>query len=61
MGAAFEQTDGLARDAASRPATHTNRPDHRLIAEQRDGIDLDRALEASIFGHDMRAATLKAA
>ena len=63
MGAAFEQTDGGPPVMLLvGPQPYTNRPDHPLIAEQRDGIDLDRALELlAIFGHDMRAATLKAA
>lgn len=61
MGFAFQQDDGwppLLLLAADQP--YTNRPDHPLIAEQRNGIEFDRALDLfAIYGHDMREAAAK--
>ena len=58
MGFAFPQNDGwppILVLAAAQP--YTNRPDHPLIDQQRNGIDLDRALELfAAYGHDMRAS-----
>lgn len=58
MGVAFPQTDRwppLLVLAAAQP--YTNRPDHPLIDEQRNGIGLDRTLELfATYGHDMREA-----
>ena len=58
MGIAFQQKDGwppLLLLAGPQP--YTNRPDNPIIAEQRQGIDLDRALDLfAAYGHDMRPA-----
>jgi len=58
MGLAFQQEDGwppLLLLAGTQP--YTNRPDHPLLQEQRQGIGLDRALELfAAYGHDMRPA-----
>jgi hypothetical protein len=58
MGLAFQQEDGwppLLLLAGTQP--YTNRPDHPLLLEQRQGIGLDRALELfAAYGHNMRPA-----
>lgn len=58
MGVAFQQEDGfppLLLLAGQQP--YTNRPDHPILVEQRQGIGLDRALELfAAYGHDMRPA-----
>jgi hypothetical protein len=58
MGLAFQQEDGwppLLLLAGKQ--LYTNRPDHPLLPEQREGIGLDRALELfAAYGHNMRPA-----
>ena len=58
MGVAFQQEDGwppLLLLAGQQP--YTNRPDHPILDEQRQGIGLDRALELfAAYDHDMRPA-----
>ena len=58
MGAAFQQEDGgppLLLLVGPQP--YTNLPDNPIIAEQKDGIGLDRALDLlAAYGHDMRAS-----
>ena len=63
VGFAFEQADGgPPLLLLTGPQPYTNRPDHPLIVEQREGIDLDRALDLfAAFGHDMSVAAAKAA
>lgn len=58
MGVAFQQEDGfppLLLLAGQQP--YTNRPDHPILDEQRQGIGLDRALDLfAAYDHDMRPA-----
>jgi hypothetical protein len=58
VGLAFQQDDGWPPlFLIMGPQPYTNRPDHPLILEQRQGIGLDRALELfAAYGHDMRPA-----
>jgi hypothetical protein len=63
MGTAFQQDDVWPPILVLGPEQpFTNRPDHPLIAEQRNGIEFTRALELfAIYGHDMRQAAATAA
>lgn len=58
MGVAFQQDDGFPPLLLlAGPQPYTNRPDHPILAEQREGIGLDRALDLfAAYDHDMRAA-----
>lgn len=56
MGTAFQQEDGGLPLLLVHGAQPDNAADHLLIREQREGIDLDRALELfAAYQHDMRA------
>jgi hypothetical protein len=58
IGVAFQQEDGWPPIMLlAGPQPYTNRPDHPILAEQRQGIGFDRMLELfAAYGHDMRAA-----
>ena len=58
VGVAFQEPDGGPPILLlAGPQPYTNRPDHPILAEQRQGISLDRALELfAAYGHDMRPA-----
>ena len=58
IGVAFQQEDGWPPVLLlAGPQPYTNRPDHPILAEQRQGIGFDRTLELfAAYGHDMRAA-----
>lgn len=55
MGTAFQTADGAPPVLLIHGDQPDNKPDHPFIAEQRDGIGFDRALELfAEYGHDMR-------
>jgi hypothetical protein len=58
IGVAFQQEDGWPPILLlAGPQPYTNRPDHPILNEQRQGIGFDRTLELfAAYGHDMRAA-----
>jgi hypothetical protein len=60
IGVAFQQEDGWPPIMLlAGPQPYTNRPDHPILAEQRQGIGFDRMLELfAAYDHDMRAAAI---
>lgn len=58
VGVGFQQEDGwppLLLLAGPQP--YTNRPEHPIMQDQRNGIDVDKMLELfAAYGHDMRPA-----
>lgn len=56
-GVTFQQSNGFPPLLLIVGPQPYNKPDHKLIADQKDGIDFDRALEMfAAYGHDMRAS-----
>jgi hypothetical protein len=58
VGISHEENDGeLPLLLLGGPQPYTNRPDHPILTEQRQGIGFDRMLELfQAYNHDMRAA-----
>ncbi len=56
MGSTFQQEDGGAPLLLIHGPQPDNNPQHPLIQEQRQGIDVNRTLDLfAAYGHDMRA------
>lgn len=57
LGAAIQPGDGMVPILIIKGPQPDSDPDHRLIRDQRDGIDVDRMLELfAAYGHDMHAS-----
>lgn len=56
-GVCIQQTDGFPPLLLIAGPQPYNKPDHKLIADQKNGIDFDQALAMfAEYGHDMRIA-----